>query len=271
MRQKSTFEKLGVPGMRGVVSFCLFGDDPSDIYFQGAIKNAHLYSKWHPEWDLWFYVGKSVPDSVLSKIAAQNERVSIEVMDEPENQTSTYWRMNAVFHSDHDFILFRDVDSRPFQREKVAVEEWLASSYPYHAMRDHRFHGRQLLAGLWGVKREVFHELQSIPRSMGQNEDFYGVDQIALTMHVWPKCRRKILAHIGCYNIYERMEQRRPFTVPRTVNEPFVGQGFMGNNDIRYPGHEECVESDSDLRARQDVFLEEYRVYDSTYLQKGDV
>lgn len=259
MTQRNTYEKLSGGSLRGVVSFCLFGDDPSDIYFKGAVKNAHMYSMWHPEWDLWFYVGKSVPDKVLSQIAAQNDRVSIEVMDEPENQTSTYWRMNAIFNSDHDFILFRDVDSRPCQREKAAVEEWLESSYAFHAMRDHNYHGRQLLAGLWGVKREAYHQLHAIPRSVGQNEDFYGVDQIALTMHVWPVARRQVMAHIGSYNIYERMEQRRPFRVARDQGS-FVGQGFMGDGSIRYKGHEEFVIEDAELRARNDIFMEEYRV-----------
>ena len=257
-KQNRLFEQSGV-GMRGLVSFCLFGDDPSDIYYKGAVKNAQQYSEWHPDWDLWFYIGKTVPERVLERIQDVNPRVRFEMMDEPENQTSTYWRINAVFHSDHDFIIFRDVDSRPCHREKVAVEEWLRSDYPYHAMRDHQYHGRQLLAGLWGLKQSVFHELRSVPKEVGQNEDWYGVDQVALLLHVWPLCRRKILAHIGCYNIYERMEQRRPFTAPRD-KDSFVGQGFMGDETIRYPGHEEFVVSDYELRMRNDIFMEEYRV-----------
>lgn len=254
-RPKSEFY-LRRPELRGLVSFCLFGDDPNDIFFKGAIRNAGLYKDWHPNWDLWFYVGKTVPEKVLSRIFDANERAHFEFMDEPENQTSTYWRMNAVFHSDHDFILFRDVDSRPCARERAAVEEWLESPFPYHTMRDHQYHGRELLAGLWGLKNDVYHELHSIPRAMGQNEDFYGIDQIALTLHVWPLCRRKVMAHIGCYNIFERRDQRRPFKVARDHNG-FVGQGFMGNGDLRYPGHENFVDTDDDL-VLHGIFLEEY-------------
>ena len=245
--------------MRGVVSFCLFGDDPNGIYYEGAAKNAALYHKFHPEWDLWFYIGKSVPDKVLTRISDRNPRVVLEFVDGPENQTSTYWRQKAIWASDHDFIIFRDVDSRPCERELAAVDEWLRSDYDYHTMRDHNFHGRQLLAGLWGIKRRSYHELAGLPREIGQNEDFYGVDQIALSMHVWPKCRRKIMAHIGCYNIFERMDQRRPFSVSRDENS-FVGQGFDGNDNIRYPGHESFVVPDRELRMREDIFLEQYRV-----------
>lgn len=245
--------------MRGLVSFCLFGDDPSDIYYRGAIKNATDYRMMHPEWDLWYYVGRTVPDKVLADICDRNERAHIEFMDGPEDQTSTYWRMQAVFHSDHDFIIFRDVDSRLCGREQQAVNEWLRSDYAYHTMRDHNFHGRQLLAGMWGIKQAAFHEIQHIPRAVGVDEDFYGIDQIALSLHVWPLARRKVMAHIGCYQIFERMEQRRPFTVARPLNG-FVAQGFNGDGSIRYPGHEKEIVSDLELRMRDDIFLEEYRV-----------
>lgn len=245
--------------MRGLVSFCIFGDDPSNIYYKGAVKNALAYANWRPQWDLWFYVGRSVPETVLESISFVNPRAHFEVMDAPENQTSTYWRVNAVFHSDHDFILMRDVDSRLTNREQIAVDEWLDSDFPYHTMRDHPFHGRQLLAGLWGLKRSVYHELQGIPREVSQNEDFYGIDQIALTNFVWPQCRRKVMAHIGCYCIYERQSQRRPFRVPRSPGT-FVGQGFTGDGKLRYPGHEDLVVPDAELLSSPDIFLEEFRV-----------
>lgn len=246
--------------MKGLVSFCLFGDDPNDIYYQGAIENAKKYWYWQPDWDLWFYVGKSVPDRVIAAIRAVNDNTHFEFVDEPENQTSTHWRFRALWHSNHDFIIFRDTDSRPCDREKAAVEEWLRSDYPYHTMRDHQFHGRPLLAGMWGIKRTNYSEATtSLPYELGQNEDFYGVDQIALQIHVWPHCKRKIMVHIGSYHIYEKMAQRRPFTVPRR-KDGFVAQGFNGDGSIRYPGHELHVDSDEELRARDDIFLEEYRV-----------
>lgn len=245
--------------MTGLVSFCLFGDDPSDIYYKGAMKNATLYERQRPDWDLWFYVGKSVPDSVLSDISMRNPRASFQIMDAPENQTSTWWRMQALFHSQHDFILFRDVDSRICDRELRAVDEWLHSNYQYHVMRDHNFHGRPILAGLWGIKRGAYHSMRNIPYEISQNEDFYGVDQIALQMHVWPIIRRLVMAHIGCYQIFEKMDQRRPFIINRPPNG-FIAQGFTGDDKPRYPGHELHIVSDNELRQRNDIFLEAYRV-----------
>lgn len=244
--------------MTGLVSFSLFGDDPNNVYYEGAVQNARLYHQYYPDWDLWFYVGRSVPDKVITKIKDTNIRASFDLIDEIEDQTSTWWRYRALKHSDHDFILFRDVDSRISPRENTAVEEWLDSGFPYHAMRDHQYHGRQLLAGLWGVKREAFGNHRKMPERI--DGDYYGTDQVALLTWVWPSCRRQIMTHIGCYHIFEKMDQRRPFTVPRTKDAPFVAQGFNGDDTVRYPEHHDKVDSDQELLSHDYIFQEEFRV-----------
>lgn len=243
--------------MTGLVSFTLFGDDPNDVYYEGAFQNARQYHTIFPDFDLWFYVGKSVPDSVIRKIKVINPRAEFDLIDEPEDQTATWWRYRALRHSNHDFILFRDVDSRLNDREISATREWLDSDFEYHVMRDHQYHGRQLLAGLWSIKRGAFGNHRNIPESI--TGDWYGTDQVALLTWVWPACRRRILAHIGCYHIFEKMDQRMPFSVPRSKEVPFVAQGFNGDGTLRYPEHFDKVDDDRDLLAREDIFLEKYR------------
>lgn len=257
--------------MKGLVSFCIFGpgtsggtdghkqgySGPRDIYYGGAVKNALLYREWQPNWDLRFYLGGSIPRSVTDELEVANPNTQFVWVDQPEDQKATWWRMNAIKDAwGYDFILFRDVDSRPSLREKTAVEEFLDSSFSYHMMRDHRYHGRQLMSGMWGVKRDSFAELQHLPWYLDQ--DFYGTDQIALLMMVWPTCRRKILSHIGCYNIYEKVSQRRPFRVPRDPGS-FVAQGLYADDTVRYPEHATEIESDVELLASPDIFAEEYR------------
>lgn len=247
--------------MKGLVSFSLFGSDEFGVYHEGAVKNAALYHQIYPDWDLWFYTGASVPDDVINRIKEKNPNASFEFVDEPEDQRSTWWRMRAIKHSTHDFIIFRDVDSRPWRRETTAVDEWVESDskiYPYHVIRDHRYHGRVILAGLWGLKKEAYHNHRAIPDRI--DGDFYGTDQIALQALIWTVCKRHVMAHLGCYQIFEKMDQRRPLTVRRSESEPFVAQGLDGDDNPRYPEHTPFVESDLEMRRRNDIFLEKYRV-----------
>lgn len=243
--------------MSGLVSFTLFGDDPNDIYFKGAVTNAQDYKQRFPDWDLWFYVGKSVPDEVVQRIKAANPRTEFDFVDDYEDQTSTWWRYRAIKHSSHDAILFRDVDSRLSDREVCAIEEWLGSEFPYHAIRDHQYHGRPLLAGLWGLKQSAFSNHRKMPDSI--NGDYYGTDQVELLTYVWPVCKRQIMTHIGCYHVFERAEQRRPLRVPRTAAVPFVAQGFNGDDTVRYPEHVDKVDTDEELMELDYIFKEEYR------------
>lgn len=242
--------------MSVTVSFSLFGKDPEDIYHRGAVAQARLYHNYHPSWNLWFYVGESVPDSIIGKIRDQNPRVSFEFVDEPENQTATWWRYRAIRHCTDRALLFRDVDSRLCGREDQAVTEWLAQTeLPYHVIRDHQYHNVKLLAGLWGLQRSVYGQLALTHTIPG---DYYQTDQRQLVNQVWPKCKRKIMAHIGSYHLFERAPQRRPLIVPRPYRG-FVAQGFTGDDIPRFPSHADMVDSDDDLLSNPNIFDERFR------------
>lgn len=243
--------------MSGLVSFCVFGDDPANIYYGGALENARLYRQWRPDWTLLFYMGTSVPKWLWRDLEAENPNCRFVLNEATENQTATYWRFLAVKQfPDADFILFRDVDSRPSDREKAAVTEWVCQNdYPYHMMRDHPYHGRHLMSGMWAIKKQAYHQIQNtLPDEI--YDDYYQTDQIELEFKVWPYCRRQIMVHIGCYQIFERLPQRRPFTVARKPGE-FVGQGYYADGKIRYPGHEDLVIPDAELMAVEPRFFED--------------
>jgi hypothetical protein len=46
----------------------------------------------------------------------------------------------------------RDLDSALTQRERDAVNVWLASNKSFHSMRDHPMHGVPMLGGMWGFR-----------------------------------------------------------------------------------------------------------------------
>ncbi len=240
----------------GIVSFSLFGTDPDDIYHEGAVKQSVLYKKFKPDWDLWFYVGASVPNETLQRISDANPRASIEFVDEPEDLSATWWRYRALKVAKTDFVLFRDTDSRLSNREVDAVDEWLSQDVlPVHMMRDHPYHGVHLLAGLLGVQRSAYG-MFDLPDRLSTNH--YQCDQEALSKYIWSVAKKKTMVHIGCYHLYEKPRQRRPFRSPRDGS--FVGEGFYGDGRPRFPDHTELVEPDSEFLEHQLIFPEEYRV-----------
>jgi len=248
-----------------LVSFSLYGTDPEDVYYRGAVWNSKIYADWQPSWSLRFYCGDSVPDSVKKDIVAHNDKASIVEVHGPENASATTWRFGAVDPCESfGAIIFRDCDSRPIERERRAVEEWLAEDpkqYRFHVMRDHPWHARPMLAGLWGIRTPAYHDI--FRRGIVEHGDHpWQIDQDILYKKVWPVARRYVLSHVGCMRLYERIDMRRPFPVPREEKR-FVGQGFYGDGRIRFPGHEDMVEPDSHLFVRnRRVFL---RKYDGTY------
>ena len=76
-------------------------------------------------------------------------------------------------------------------REVHAVDEWLASPFPFHTMRDHFYHNSPMMGGMWGVKlkdssaavREQLEEAWERARRSkitGAKRNVKGPDQILL-------------------------------------------------------------------------------------------
>lgn len=217
---------------RGIVSFCVFGPDRDDIYVPGAVKNVDLYLTHHPSILCRLYVGRT-PWNRVSSLLSGYSNVELIKMDQPEDQTATYWRVLALRDPNYDFYLFRDVDSRPIERERVAVQEWLDSPYEFHVMRDHPRHGMPMLAGMWGMKsRYRWNVAKRLPDRL--MDDYYLVDQDFLSRRVWPFARCSLMSHVDCKWNFKMPTWE--FKVP-WQREGFVGQGLYGDDRPRFPLH----------------------------------
>jgi hypothetical protein len=238
--------------MRGLVSFTLFGDQ--EMYLHGAVENAKLWKQGPLDVDTIFYVGESVPDRTLTALRAEGAKVV--PWEGPEDQTATFWRYEAL-KEDYDYHLFRDVDSRPYEREYIVLDEWLEGHYPFHVIRDHPYHGVPILAGLFGVKRPLREFISgklgpTIPEDFYkvvkkacnhivvnyESNDFYQIDQWWLRLQVYPLLRNKVMAHDSFFG-FER--PRYKFALPpRGVEGDFIAEGFNEFEEPRHPQHREC-------------------------------
>lgn len=218
--------------MNGVVSFSLYGPDDDDVYHRGAIRNAEMYADLRPDWDLKFYVGKSVPGDIVTALRGF-PNVSIVTMSGVEDRTASYWRFFAMRSGGYDFYLSRDTDSRPFARELVSVDEFLESDKYFHVMRDHPRHGAVMLAGMWGCKEAGAVKIRRRIRDRIPNTG-YQSDQDWLKRKVWPLARRSVLAHVDFDHTFGG--EVVPFTVPRDDCD-YVAECHNGDDTLRFPDH----------------------------------
>ncbi len=238
--------------MKGLVSFTLFGDKP--VYNVGALRNVEIWKQSEFDVDCRFYVGHSVPTATLHSLDALG--AEIKFVDRPEDQTACFWRYDALQGCQYDYILFRDVDSRPFEREFHCIRDWLRSGLPNHVIRDHPFHGVPILAGLFGVKREEFHNIgRQLPSVIPddyylmvnraqtaekfQSNDFYQIDQWWLRLRVYPYMHNLVTAHDDFFS-FERF--RFKMALPERTNNEFCGEGFDEFDNPRYPHHRQLLD-----------------------------
>lgn len=223
--------------MRGIVSFSLFGDDPDDIYKGGALENARLYSSgvYLPTHELIsrFYVSLLTLEWA-SEFLSPIPGVEVLCVDEPDDFRATLWRYRAL-KDKFDFYLFRDTDSRPIQRERAAVCDWLSNGRTFHIMRDHPYHNVPMMAGLWGMRASSMIKYVQGAFYGKVRKSYYQVDQTILRASVWRLVRNDCTSHSGCEHSFG--EKTIPFPEQGDPSEGFVGEGFYADGRPRFPEH----------------------------------
>lgn len=197
-----------------LISFSLWGDDPK--YLVGAVRNAERAATIYPCWRCRFYCGSAVDGATLARLRSL-PHVEVVSMQSPGDWNGTLWRFAAASDPAVSVMLSRDADSRLSQRERDAVDAWLASDKDFHVMRDHPWHDVPILAGLWGVRNGLLREMQELiaayPSQGGRR-----VDQSFLAAVVLPLVRERWLEH-------DSYVPGKPFPTRRRFRE-FVGQPF---------------------------------------------
>lgn len=199
------------------LSFSLWGDQP--IYNIGAIKNAELWKEIYPDWHMIVYYDNSVPTETIDKLKSMDVKLTDMTN---KNIYGPFWRFFANDLPNCDYAIFRDCDSRLSLREKLAVDEWIASKKTLHVMRDHPYHKIPsgnfelgLLAGMWGLKGKKIKMSQLISMYPNKSLVKYGEDQTFLRV---------------IYNLYKNDKfthdeffEKKPFPIPRE-NGRFIGE-----------------------------------------------
>lgn len=210
-----------------IVSYSLWGNDPK--YTIGAIRNAEMCREYYPDWTARFYVGKSVPTDIISSLKGF-DNTEVVLMEQEGDWTGMFWRFTAA--DGDDVVLSRDTDCRPSWREVKAVDAWLNSDKDFHIMRDHPYHGTEILGGMWGARKGI---LRGISQKISEYNkgNFWQVDQNFLRGVVYPLVRDRALVH-------DEIFERKPFPTPRQSRD-FVGKAYNADDTEFEPKHGDIV------------------------------
>lgn len=176
--------------MSKVISFSLWGHDKN--YIIGAIRNAELRCKIYPDWVCRFYIDtNSIAKHTINALGELDCEI---VPMSPGDFRSTLWRFLPASDPEVDIMISRDTDSRLTIREKITVDEWLASGKNFHIIRDHPDHMYQILAGMWGCRCGVLRDMASLVNNYPK-ENRRQVDQEFLANIIYPRIINDCFIH----------------------------------------------------------------------------
>jgi len=179
---------------RNIIAYSLWGRRPR--YIDTLTRNVEIARDLYPSWRCRVYCDRTVPAEAMT--ALRGLGAGIVVMPTPSVRfAALMWRFLPLDEPDVDRVIMRDADSPLTVRERVAVDDWIASGTLFHAMRDWWSHTDLILAGMWGATGGVLTGIR------GRMEAYLArvsvpdrhVDQQFLANMVWPSIRDRTLIH----------------------------------------------------------------------------
>jgi len=211
--------------MKKIISFSLWGNNA--LYVVGALVNADIAKEEWPDWICRFYVGDTVPKEAIDDLK-ERDNVEVVEMNKDESWNGMFWRFYPTSDPDVDVVIFRDADSRLNIRDRVAVEEWIASDKGVHIMRDNCQHGWAICGGMWGVKKGTLPNLRNIieKNELKEKNNKHGIDQIFLQYEVYDNIITDAFVHDDWFPNGFLGEEKHPFPIPRLRGEGWWEQEF---------------------------------------------
>ena len=196
-----------------VISYSLYGG--VDKYVRGMLANVEAAPQIYPGWIVHIHLPTSDPVGVLFQ---GYQHVRVWRHPPLPGHGGMFWRFWELSRQEIEYVVVRDADSLVNQREKAAVDRWIASGKPWHVMRDHPDHRNwPILGGMFGAKGGIMPSVGDMIRQWPHT--FEKLDDMKfLAQHVWPVMQRDgVMQH-------------------SSVPEPLGGEPFPDNTGMGYVG-----------------------------------
>jgi hypothetical protein len=192
-----------------VISFCVWGNDA--LYTMGILKNCLQIQNLYPDWEPWVYYNDTVTNATIEKLISMNVKI-IHIDNNVNDCSNSIWRFQPCFDDSVDLFLSRDCDSRITPREMDLVNNWIKSPKELHIIRDHRYHQKPIMAGMFGIKcgglmnilKNELLDLQLIIKGGAYRPDLreYQVDENFLETKIFPFSFGKSMSHVSAGALY---------------------------------------------------------------------
>jgi hypothetical protein len=197
------------------ISLSLYGDKP--WYGQGAIENVRLAKVFYPGWSFRVHLDATVPQPIVEELMAEGADVR-KMNPSSRGHTGMFWRLLVASDSTIDRWIIRDADSRIGPREADAVGEWMESKLPFHVMRDHYWHNKPIMGGMWGGSGAILSNMEEW-LAIESRHGGYGEDEDFLARTIWPIIKNNTLEHDSRGTVLCGQKQFR-------ISGEFVGKQF---------------------------------------------
>ncbi|XP_074597502.1 uncharacterized protein LOC141852400 [Brevipalpus obovatus] len=229
---------------KNVISYSLYGDK-RDFY-----RNLHIVIRKarqiFPNWIPRFYISIDAPSKAIENmVKAECELILVRItkyaltkFGQNHHYHGMFWRFFAASDPEVNRYIVRDTDSFAIQRDKDAVDDWIHENKMFHVMRDHLYHGTQMLGGMWGgIVNQTIFDMTKIYNATSIVDDGKGIDQLFLANYVYPIVLNRMTCHQSHPFRYEG--ECRNFPTKREGKE-FVGNmlallDYNDTNEIDFP------------------------------------
>jgi hypothetical protein len=214
-----------------VFSYCLYGNQKK--YCLGMLKNLKQINKLFPDFIVYIYLGNDVPQEYIDQyISFQNVKLIHHNFTGGRLMSHRYF----VLENEFDFIFIRDADSRFGERDLWCMGHFLNSNSKIFTLRDHKWHGRELLGGQTGFKNFSIPTIRSLYDIFVKKQsdiDRYQSDQDFIIEYIFYKNKQDVIAYSEYHNFGEGSNIKIPF--PRKSIEDFCGNVYLfDKNDNEY-------------------------------------
>jgi protein O-GlcNAc transferase len=180
-----------------VISFCIYGSNKK--YCKGLCENLEIMKNHMKNFYAFIYVAPDVPESYIetyksyefAKLFYTNISGAYNMMK----------RFLAIDEPDVQVMIVRDADSRLHNRDRTLIEHFVNSSYLFHAIRDHPFHHKEIMGGLFGIKKgaisvKMTDLIKKHNPTDSPNGVHYDYDQEFLRIHIYPIVKDKMIVYV---------------------------------------------------------------------------